>query len=154
MATSAVFAKAAAEAGSVPGSYWTFARGAAARMAFKGDVGNQMGSSHAVLPFPGGMIAFPPGGSTWADPPPEIMPTSACVPITAMLAIFETSRGSCERSFPGGDRQRRRQTSTAGCGGHAHPVQHRRLCQTPPLFSWHLRKRFRQAPRDLTRPPT
>src|ERR1019366_1265132 len=68
MATSAIFAKAAAEAGSVPGSYWTFACGAAARMAFKGDVGNQMGSSHAVLPFPGGMIAFPPGGNAIMPP--------------------------------------------------------------------------------------
>src|ERR1700732_2359069 len=68
-------------------------------MAFSGDVGNHMWACQVVLPCPGGMIALPPGGSTWADPPPEIMPTSACAPITAMLEILEASSGSCECSF-------------------------------------------------------
>src|SRR6266404_1568512 len=45
------------------------------------------------------MIAFPPGGSTWAEPPPEIIPTSECAPITAMLEAREASSGSCACSF-------------------------------------------------------
>ena len=37
-------------------------------------------------------MALPPGGSTCAEPPPEIMPTSACGPITAILWIFGIER--------------------------------------------------------------
>ena len=35
---------------------------------------------------------MPPGGSTCAEPPPEIMPTSACPPITATLRILGVQR--------------------------------------------------------------
>ena len=37
---------------------------------------------------------MPTGGSTCADPPPEIMPTSACAPITAIVLSFDASSGS------------------------------------------------------------
>src|SRR5213594_3880186 len=65
MATSAVFASTAAEAGFVPASYSTFAFGSFARITFSGEVGNHIWSCQCVWPLPGGMIAFPPGGSTW-----------------------------------------------------------------------------------------
>ena len=93
MATSADLASAAAAAGSVPASYNTLADGAFARMFFSGDVGNQISSCQCVAPLPGGWIAFPPGGSTCADPPPEIIPTSECAPITAMERSWPASRG-------------------------------------------------------------
>src|SRR6202030_4657967 len=99
MATWADLARAAATAGSEPESNCTFAPGALARIDFNGDVGNHTWACQYVLPLPGGMIALPPGGSTWAEPPPEIIPTSAWAPITAMLATLETSSGSCECSF-------------------------------------------------------
>ena len=38
-------------------------------------------------------MALPPGGSTCAEPPPEIMPTSECAPMTAMV----WSRGGIQR---------------------------------------------------------
>ena len=38
-------------------------------------------------------MALPPGGSTCADPPPEIIPTSAWPPMIAMLWIFDGTSG-------------------------------------------------------------
>jgi hypothetical protein len=38
-------------------------------------------------------MALPPGGSTCAEPPPEIMPTSECAPMTAMVRTLAGSRG-------------------------------------------------------------
>src|SRR5580704_6009318 len=40
------------------------------------------------------MMALPPGGSTCADPPPEIIPTSACPPIIAMVWTLDGLIGS------------------------------------------------------------
>src|SRR5437667_191787 len=81
----------AAAAGSSPELYVTRAFGAFARIAFRGEEGNQ------TVPPPkppsrrgrpgragGGGTAFPPGGSTCAEPPPDSTPTSACDPITAI----------------------------------------------------------------------
>src|SRR5579883_3365900 len=42
-------------------------------MALSGESGNQTGSIQRVWPWPGGRMALPAGGSTWAEPPPEIM---------------------------------------------------------------------------------
>src|SRR5512143_832492 len=80
MATSAVFAAAAAAAGSVPGSQVTFTPEARARIAFNGDDGYHTSASQRFVVG----TALPPGGSTCAEPPPEITPTSACEPITAI----------------------------------------------------------------------
>ena len=99
MATSALFARAAAESKFVPASNSTFAFGAFARMAFNGEVGNHTGCPHTVARFPGGMMTLPPGGSTCAEPPPESIPISACAPIRAMDLTFEASRGNCWPSF-------------------------------------------------------
>ena len=44
-------------------------------------------------------MAFPPIGSTCAEPPPEIMPTSECDPITAMVCSFAALNGSMAFSF-------------------------------------------------------
>ena len=53
MATSADFASASAEERSVPASNCTFAPGAFARIAFKGEVGNHICCCHAFCPCPG-----------------------------------------------------------------------------------------------------
>src|SRR6201999_928925 len=76
IATSHFAASAAAAAGSAPESKATWAPGAAARTAFRGEVGNHTCDCQGW--------AGSPGGSTCADPPPEIMPVSALGPITAM----------------------------------------------------------------------
>src|ERR1700728_1275892 len=93
-ATSAPFAAAAAAAGSVPGSYLTVALGARAWIALSGEVGNQISSSQWVAPLPSGMMALPPMGSTCAEPPPEIMPTSECDPITAIVRSLDGFNGN------------------------------------------------------------
>src|SRR5215467_14040698 len=86
MATSDDFARDAAEAGSDPESNFTLADGAIAFTAFNGEVGNQTCDSHAG--------AVLPGGSTCAEPPPEIIPMSAFFPMIAMLRSLPASRGS------------------------------------------------------------
>src|SRR2546429_3838539 len=60
-------------------------------MAFSGEDGNQTCSFHLVAPCP--------GGSTCAEPPPEIMLVSAFGPITAMECSFARSSGNIPRSF-------------------------------------------------------
>ena len=85
MATLDWRANAAAAAGSLPESNFTVAPDASAVTAFKGDGGNQTCDCHA-----GSVL---PGGSTCADPPPEIMPTFACEPMMAMEWIFVGSSG-------------------------------------------------------------
>ena len=40
------------------------------------------------------MMALPPMGSTCAEPLPEIMPTSECAPITAMVWSVAACSGS------------------------------------------------------------
>src|SRR6201996_6966915 len=86
MATSDFLASAAADAGFAPESNSTFAPGAWAQIAFKGEVGNHTCACHGA--------AGRPGGSTCADPPPEIMPVSACGPITAIECTLLGSRGN------------------------------------------------------------
>src|SRR5215831_13920304 len=82
-ATSAFFAAAAALAGLAPESKVTLAPGTFATTAFKGEVGNHTCSFH--------LGEERPGGSTCADPPPEIMAVSAFVP---MMAILRARRSS------------------------------------------------------------
>src|ERR1700733_11179286 len=86
MATSDFRARAAADAGSAPESNSTLAPLAAADTAFNGDVGNHTCDCQGW--------AGSPGGSTCADPPPEIMPVSACGPITAMECTVVGSSGN------------------------------------------------------------
>jgi hypothetical protein len=60
----------------------------------------------------GGFTALPPGGSTWAESPPESTPTSACEPITAIdLMLAPTS---------GPRRCRPRRWTGQGPRGHRH----------------------------------
>src|SRR5882757_7621962 len=61
--------------------------------------GNQISSCQCVWPLPGGIMALPPMGSTWAEPPPEIIPTSECAPMTAIERSLEASRGRMAESF-------------------------------------------------------
>src|SRR5271154_523071 len=94
IARSELLARLAADCKSVPGSKVIFAFGNFSRRAFRGDVGNQTWSCQFVAPLPGGMIALPPGGSTWAEPPPEIIPTSARPPIIAIVCTLDGRIGS------------------------------------------------------------
>src|SRR6185437_15470544 len=92
IATSAVFAKAAAAALSVPGLNSTFAFGAWRRMYRRGDDGKY--TTSCQLADPGwGSIALPPGASTCAEPPPESTPTSACEPTIAIEVDAEALSG-------------------------------------------------------------
>src|SRR5580704_9382428 len=85
MATSDCFASAAAEPISAPESNCTLAPGTFALTACRGDVGNQTCSIHRE----GGL----PGGSTCAEPPPEIMPVPALGPMIAIEWICARSSG-------------------------------------------------------------
>src|SRR6516225_6607030 len=91
MATSDLLANAAADAGSAPEANSTVAPGVLAAMALSGDDGNQTCSFHLVAPRP--------GGSTCAEPPPEIMPVLAFGPMTAMERSLAGSSGNIPRSF-------------------------------------------------------
>src|SRR5258707_7311566 len=91
MATSDFFASSTADSEFAPESNCTLALGAFALTAFSGEVGNHMCSCHFA---PGR-----PGGSTCADPPPEIMLVSACAPIIAMECTFVRSSGSTPSLF-------------------------------------------------------
>src|ERR1700688_922324 len=89
--TSDSLARAAVAAGSAPEANLTLKPGALAATAFNGEVGNHTCAFHAG--------AENPGGSTCADPPPEIMPSSACVPTIAMERTFARSNGNTPLSF-------------------------------------------------------
>src|SRR5271157_2057827 len=99
MATPQEAARLAAETALVPLLYWTVTAGALARMAWSGEDGSQMTSDHpGGLGYPS-LSAGPPQGSTWAEPPPESTPMSACEPMTAIVALVEGLRGSCPFAF-------------------------------------------------------
>src|SRR3974390_1211445 len=98
MATSEDLARAAAAAASVPALYSTLALGAALRMNFSGEEGNHIGFCQSALPGFGSM-AFPPGESTCAEPPPERTPTSAWEPMTAMERTLSAERGRMLSEF-------------------------------------------------------
>src|SRR5260370_8507026 len=97
MATCADFASDAAEEASVPASKRTMAPLACSRMYRKGDEGKYTASPHLV--GVAGRMAFPPGESTCAEPPPDSTPTSACAPITAMECTEAAFSGSVASFF-------------------------------------------------------
>ena len=120
MAMSELWASFAAESKSVPGSKVILVCGSLSRSAASGEVGNQMCSCQTVAPLPGGMMALPPGGSTCAEPPPEIMPTSAWPPIMAMLRTREGRMGRTELRF-----FKRTMLFSSTCWATSNPSAHR-----------------------------
>src|SRR3954447_10034163 len=90
MAISDCLASAAALFLSLPERQSTFALGSFAWMVFNGEVGNQTCACHSWVG---------PGGSTWAEPPPEIMPKSARSPMIAFDLIEDLSRGRTLLAF-------------------------------------------------------
>ncbi len=96
-ATSAPLARAAAAAVSVPSAYSTCPL-ARACMAFIGEEGwKTMPPPQPGEPLGGGSLKEP-FGITWDEPPPEITPTSAWPPITAILPAL-AARGRTPPSF-------------------------------------------------------
>src|ERR1035438_5924440 len=103
MATWEALARAAAAALSVPWLNSTLALGALAWMNFIGEEGKYCAPPRpkpppCASPAAGG-TAFPPGGATCADPPPEGTPTSACDPITAIDLTRATLSGNWLAEF-------------------------------------------------------
>src|SRR6266446_716765 len=99
MATLEDLASAAAETGSVPGSNFTTVPLAFSAIPLSGAerwytvmLNIARGSSNAPG---GGGTALPPAGDTCAEPPPDITPTSACPPITAIDFTPAAFRGNC-----------------------------------------------------------
>src|SRR5712692_896406 len=117
MATSDFFASSAADSEFVPESNCTLAPGTFALTAFKGEVGNHTCSCHFA---PGR-----PGGSTCADPPPEIMLALACAPIIAMECNFVRSSGSTPSLFL---------SSTVLCSARRRAVSSPPSTSTTPFF--------------------
>src|SRR5215470_18255574 len=117
MAISEDLARAAAEAGSVPALYSTLTLGAALRMNFSGEEGNHIGFCHSAEPGLGS-IAFPPGGSTCAEPPPERTPTSAWEQMTAMERTLSAESGRILSEF-----FRRTVLSSAICCASSRPLK-------------------------------
>src|ERR1700692_2661390 len=118
IATSDCFARAAVAAGSAPEANFTLNPGALAATAFKGEVGNHTCSFH--------LNDENPGGSTCADPPPEIMLSSACVPIIATERTFARSHGNTPLSFF---------SSTMLCSATCREVSSPRSTSTTLLFA-------------------
>src|SRR6185436_14171648 len=99
IATSEFAASAAAAPALVPSLNVTDAEGAFPLIAFSGDDGCQTAGAQQGGHGVPSVSAGPPTGVTWADPPPESTPMSACDPITAIFVSPGPFNGSTPLFF-------------------------------------------------------